>query len=726
MRQVVTFVGRHWLTLGLLLGSLLLVIWIVRTQRAPGAMTVLEAQGMDMTTARPPEGAQPVEVEEVGARQVGGTSEFPATVAALTDEDVVARVAGRLSRVLVYPGDRVRSGQLVATLDAKELGAQAEQAELMAGSKVHMALGSAHDIEERKAMLKRSKAALKSAVAEQARAQAESEAAQAEKRQAEAQSAAASADVRQMQAELRYANQELDRERRLYAGGAVSLEELQAAKRDEDSAEAKVRAAESQAQAAAAMAVAAAKKTRAASAMATGAGSTIAQAQADIAATATDLEKAFHEQDMARLEAKSYAAGASADSVTAGYRNLFAQTAGVVSERTVSPGTAVMPGQIVLRIKAVDTVRIQAALPQSLFGVVKEGTPVSVVVGDHKWPATVGSVFPLVDDSSRTFQVECRLTNRAGILAPGMYAKLVVQTGSPKAGLAVHTSAVFTDAGGVHYVWVVREKPGGKATDWTCTMHPQVSEPGPGKCPICGMALVPRSRSGQFEAEKRTVETGQSDGSYTEIISGLQAGDKVIWSGHENLQPGMAVAPGEPRADRRKGSGAETQGPVGLRAPSRSPQEGCLLAELARGAILGQVHGGSAQTKGGVQCNRGSHDCRSDDRRRNQMSQRPLSLSGLTRRRACASDAYFRDHGGVGSRLVRRAVLSKDLQIALDRVAYVRLSLGDSLALTHAARQLGHVRDVALVVRVEGEDDLELHVPIMAEGLRPSLWGRAA
>src|SRR5881296_950331 len=26
---------------------------------------------------------------------------------------------------------------------------------------------------------------------------------------------------------------------------------------------------------------------------------------------------------------------------------------------------------------------------------------------------------------------------------------------------------------------------------WTCTMHPSVREKGPGKCPICSMALVP-------------------------------------------------------------------------------------------------------------------------------------------------------------------------------------------------------------------------------------------
>jgi len=29
--------------------------------------------------------------------------------------------------------------------------------------------------------------------------------------------------------------------------------------------------------------------------------------------------------------------------------------------------------------------------------------------------------------------------------------------------------------------------------DWTCSMHPQIRKPGPGKCPICGMVLTPVS-----------------------------------------------------------------------------------------------------------------------------------------------------------------------------------------------------------------------------------------
>lgn len=40
------------------------------------------------------------------------------------------------------------------------------------------------------------------------------------------------------------------------------------------------------------------------------------------------------------------------------------------------------------------------------------------------------------------------------------------------------------------------EKDHGKATTWTCTMHPQIRLPEPGKCPICGMTLIPASEHG--------------------------------------------------------------------------------------------------------------------------------------------------------------------------------------------------------------------------------------
>ena len=35
--------------------------------------------------------------------------------------------------------------------------------------------------------------------------------------------------------------------------------------------------------------------------------------------------------------------------------------------------------------------------------------------------------------------------------------------------------------------------PTATAAEWTCPMHPEIVRPGPGSCPICGMALEPRT-----------------------------------------------------------------------------------------------------------------------------------------------------------------------------------------------------------------------------------------
>lgn len=52
-----------------------------------------------------------------------------------------------------------------------------------------------------------------------------------------------------------------------------------------------------------------------------------------------------------------------------------------------------------------------------------------------------------------------------------------------------------------------KEKPAGATEQkaesyWTCPMHPEVKEKGPGKCPICGMQLVEK-KVGQGETTMR-------------------------------------------------------------------------------------------------------------------------------------------------------------------------------------------------------------------------------
>ncbi len=74
-------------------------------------------------------------------------------------------------------------------------------------------------------------------------------------------------------------------------------------------------------------------------------------------------------------------------------------------------------------------------------------------------------------------------------------------------------------------------------------MHPQISEKGPGKCPICSMDLTKREKGGSLMAHRVAVTVGRSAGDYTEVMVGVKAGDKVISAGIENLIEGTPVQP---------------------------------------------------------------------------------------------------------------------------------------------------------------------------------------
>lgn len=542
MKSVLTFVGKHWLTLGLLIASVVAVRWVVATQRAPGSMSIVEAQAMDMTAMKPPPGVFPVAVEEAMHRAIGSKSSFPAEVLAYSDEDVVARIMGRVRKVLVYPGDRVKAGQLLATLDADETAAMAGESRLMAATKRNMALAARQMVKERQAMLARARAGLASSKAAVARVEEEFEAAKEDAMRIGKGMTTADAEAGEMNAQLEYASSEYSRAQKLYDEGAISLNELQAAKRDRDTASDRLRAAHSRLQAAKHDAFAASRRVNAVMKQRGEASAMVKMAQSELDSAQAAAKRAQSEAAGASREAESASAGASGLSAMADYRNLRALDGGEVSERVVSPGTAVMPGMTVLKLKVVDKVRVQAEIPQAMAHSVQVGSSVRVIGDGVERQALVTSVFPTVSAESRTFRIEAVVDNGDRALMPGMFVRVSLGSADAEETLAVRSSAIRTDADGMSYVWLMAAKPSKEAkADWTCTMHPEVSEPGPGICPSCKMDLVPREGAAGHVAERRNVRVGPSDGTWTVIHTGLEHGAKVIWAGHEDLFPGAAV-----------------------------------------------------------------------------------------------------------------------------------------------------------------------------------------
>jgi Cu(I)/Ag(I) efflux system membrane fusion protein len=54
------------------------------------------------------------------------------------------------------------------------------------------------------------------------------------------------------------------------------------------------------------------------------------------------------------------------------------------------------------------------------------------------------------------------------------------------------------------------ESESSQAQTWTCSMHPQIQQPGPGQCPICGMDLIPVSSNDSENLDYRQIKLSKT------------------------------------------------------------------------------------------------------------------------------------------------------------------------------------------------------------------------
>ncbi len=96
------------------------VQWVTVKFRSPNQMGIIESMSMDMAV-QVPEGAMPVEIQKVTQQPFSATVTYTGQAKAYNDIPIFPRVEGWLVSLPVYPGDRVKKGQLLAKLDSDEL-----------------------------------------------------------------------------------------------------------------------------------------------------------------------------------------------------------------------------------------------------------------------------------------------------------------------------------------------------------------------------------------------------------------------------------------------------------------------------------------------------------------------------------------------------------------------------------------------------------------------------
>ena len=222
-----------------------------------------------------------------------------------------------------------------------------------------------------------------------------------------------------------------------------------------------------------------------------------ASAKVKAAQAAYEMAQAKRSQ----LEAKLAQAGQEvrATEVTRSYAEVQAPLAGRVTARSVEPGNLAVPGAPLLTIEREDY-RLEASVEESRIEAVRAGQPVTVVLDgiNRSFETKVSEIVPAVDAASRAYTVKIDLPNTPA-LRSGIFGRAAFQLGS-RSMLAIPARAV-REQGQLQSVYVAES----------------------------GAARV------------RLVTLGEKLKDQVEVLSGLSAGDKVIFPVPQGLADGTRV-----------------------------------------------------------------------------------------------------------------------------------------------------------------------------------------
>lgn len=189
------------------------------------------------------------------------------------------------------------------------------------------------------------------------------------------------------------------------------------------------------------------------------------------------------------------------------YAEIQAPFTGVITAKMMKVGNLATPGQPILKLENLDNLRVVAKVPESDVQELQEGQLVQVEItasGAGTNGQTVANairqIVPSADRMSRQFEVHVPIQNPENRIKPGMYARVMMEQ-SGSATLLVPKNAVFR-RGQLEGVYVVD----------------------------------PESR-----AQLRWVRTGQLFEDQIEILSGVNADERVVTDGHQQLVDGQPV-----------------------------------------------------------------------------------------------------------------------------------------------------------------------------------------
>lgn len=214
--------------------------------------------------------------------------------------------------------------------------------------------------------------------------------------------------------------------------------------------------------------------------------------------------RATAEQYQAELETAE--AALSAADARRGDRMIRAPFSGIIGLSTVTAGTLINPGAVIATLDDIDVIRVDFPIPERYLGVLRSGlglTATADAYGGDTFTGRIALIDTRINEQTRAVTARAEFPNPGGRIRPGMMMRVSVAQGQ-RTTPAVPEAAIQYEGQGA-FVYRIANGANGST------------------------------------AQRVEVETGAVEGGFVEIVSGLNAGDRVVGSGLNRIQPNAPV-----------------------------------------------------------------------------------------------------------------------------------------------------------------------------------------
>ncbi len=222
-----------------------------------------------------------------------------------------------------------------------------------------------------------------------------------------------------------------------------------------------------------------------------------------------DVETAERANAAAQAQLADAKARLGAAEKNLGNATVRAPFAGVVAEKSVSPGDIVAPGAALFTVIDPRSLKVEASVPTSALGEVKVGAPVIFTVNgsDRELEGRVTRVSPMVNPQTRQVGVLASVPNSRNLLVAGLFVEGRIAS-EKRVGIMVPEKAV--DQTGI-------------------------------------VAVVMRLKDGKVERVEVQLGLRDQGAETLEVRTGLAGGDTVLLGAARGISVGSSVAVSSPK-----------------------------------------------------------------------------------------------------------------------------------------------------------------------------------